>query len=402
MARKKHLLFVQVGTEPLGGKEAVFAWALQSACSTYEVTVFTWGASVNTAGFNRQYGSSLHRGDFHLKRPGVMMRALCRLIAALDPDPASIQPAVLLMRSAKRISPGYDLAIGCEMETDFGVPGLQYIHYPWLEAFAPALAAFEDLRGWRKVKAFLSGQIRPWMWLGDFSLRRMRASRTLANSDWTRGRVQAAYALESATLHPPAPGVFSSVPWAEKENGFLCIGRIHPNKRIDWLIETLEPLRSEVPGLRLHIVGTIGDRAEDLRYFKLLQRKLASRADWIAIYPDLSREELDDLAVRQRYGVHAMIDEHFGIAIAEMMRAGCIPFVHDSGGAPEVVGRDPRLLYQSAEELRSRILRVVRTPEEQQALSTGLKSAAERFSPERFMGCFLKHVESSLNAQARE
>ena len=402
MAAKKQILFVQAGTEPLGGKEAVFAWALQSVCSTYEVTVFTWNASVNTAGCNRQYGSSLAQGDFRLKRPGVMLRALCRLIVALDPDPASIQPAVLLMRLAKRISGGYDLAIACEMETDFGVPGLQYIHYPWLGAFAPALEAFENLRGWRKVKGFLNGQLRPWMWLGGFSLRRMRANRTLTNSDWTGRGVQAAYGLESATLHPPAPGVFSSVPWAERENGFLCIGRIHPSKRIDWVIEALEPLRAEIPGLRLHIVGKTGDQAEDLRYFRFLQQKVESRAGWITIYPDLSRRELEDLAARQRYGVHAMIDEHFGIAIAEMMRAGCIPFVHDSGGAPEIVSHDPRLLYKSAEELRSRILRVVRAPEEQHALSAALRGSAERFSPKRFMEDFLKIVESALNAKARE
>ena len=58
----------------------------------------------------------------------------------------------------------------------------------------------------------------------------------------------------------------------------------------------------------------------------------ALQEPWVAILLGLSREELLQLASRQRYGLHAMQDEHFGIAVGDMLRAGCLPFVHNSGG----------------------------------------------------------------------
>ncbi len=390
---RKKLLFVQAATEPLGGKEAVFAWALQAACARHEVTVFTWSAAVNVAGFNRQYGTSLKAQDFGVRRPGVLWRLLCRLLAAFDPDPATIQPAMLLMRLAKRQPQTFDLAIACEMEADLGLPGVQYIHYPWLEQFAPALEAYDELRGWGKVKALFSGQIRPWMWIGDFSLRRMRANRTATNSVWTGRRIRAAYGIESTPVYPPAAGVVRQVPWEERENGFLCIGRIHRDKRLEWLLEALEPLRAEVEDLHLHIVGKV----ESPKYFGQIQELVEDHASWVTLHPNLSRGELQDLAVQQRYGVHAMVDEHFGIAIAEMLGAGCIPFVHDSGGAVEIVQQDPRVVYRCAEELRARILRIVRNPLEQSALREDLGRSAERFSPEKFMSDFLRVVDSACH-----
>ena len=397
MSGKPRILFMQAKTEPIGGKEAVFAWALQSLCSACDVTVFTWSSSVDTAGFNRQYGTSLRQTDIQLLRPAWPLRAYARLLAALDPDPASILPAVLLMRLTRRVREPFRLTIATEMETDFGPPGLQYIHYPWLGEFSQALEATENLPAWRKFIALCRGSLRPWMWLGDFSLRRMRANQTLVNSDWTGSHFQAAYRTNTTTLYPPATGVFPAVPWHERENGFLCIGRIHPDKRLDWIIHALQPLRAEIPDLHLHIVGKVGDMAGEQQYFRQL-RQHATDAGWITLYPDLSRQDLEALAVRQRYGIHAMIDEHFGIAIAEMLRAGCIPFVHDSGGAVEIVGNEPRLLYQSAEDLQSRILHVAQNPAERHDLASALSRSAERFSSGRFMENLLQIVESTLNA----
>ncbi len=122
MSGKPRILFMQAKTEPIGGKEAVFAWALQSLCSACDVTVFTWSSSVDTAGFNRQYGTSLRQTDIQLLRPAWPLRAYARLLAALDPDPASILPAVLLMRLTRRVREPFRLTIATEMETDFGPP----------------------------------------------------------------------------------------------------------------------------------------------------------------------------------------------------------------------------------------------------------------------------------------
>ena len=66
-------------------------------------------------------------------------------------------------------------------------------------------------------------------------------------------------------------------------------------------------------------------------------RLAAAHGDWIEFREDLSRVELNRLMGRSRYGIQAMENEHFGMATAEMTRAGCLVFAHDSGGSPEVL-----------------------------------------------------------------
>ena len=45
-----------------------------------------------------------------------------------------------------------------------------------------------------------------------------------------------------------------------------------------------------------------------------------------------------------------MENEHFGMATAEMTRAGMLVFAHDSGGSPEVLNDERALLWSSEGE----------------------------------------------------
>jgi glycosyltransferase involved in cell wall biosynthesis len=80
-----------------------------------------------------------------------------------------------------------------------------------------------------------------------------------------------------------------------------------------------------------------------------------------------------------------MVDEHFGIAVAEMVKAGCIAFVPNDGGPVEIVGGDKRLVYQTKEEAITKIIRILSNPDEQASLRNYLNSRKELFSTERFM-----------------
>ena len=85
-----------------------------------------------------------------------------------------------------------------------------------------------------------------------------------------------------------------------------------------------------------------------------------------------------------RYGIHGMREEHFGMAPAEMVRAGCIVWVPDGGGQVEIVG-DARLTYGSIEEGVAKITRTLGDAEEQTRLRQHLAARAPLFSAERFM-----------------
>jgi len=65
---------------------------------------------------------------------------------------------------------------------------------------------------------------------------------------------------------------------------------------------------------------------------------LAAERPWVGLLHDLDRTEMAREVASHRFGIHTMENEHFGIAPAEFQRAGCIPFVHRSGGPVEIVG----------------------------------------------------------------
>src|SRR5258705_14024388 len=75
----------------------------------------------------------------------------------------------------------------------------------------------------------------------------------------------------------------------------------------------------------------------------------------MSLHEDVRRAELAALVARHRYGIHGMSEEHFGMAVAEMVRAGCVVFVPRGGGQGEIVEGDERLLYSGREEAAAKI-----------------------------------------------
>jgi glycosyltransferase involved in cell wall biosynthesis len=206
----------------------------------------------------------------------------------------------------------------------------------------------------------------------------MHRNITLVNSDWTGRLAHRRYGFVSRTVYPPVTGEFPAVPWEFREPGFVCIGRIAPEKNLDRVIDVVEGVRRHMPGVTLHIVGT----PDDGPYFRRIAAR--ARAAGFAVHQNLSRAALTELLTHQRYGIHGMLEEHFGMAPAEMVRAGCIVWVPNGGGQVEIVA-DARLTYDSVEDAIAKIVRTLRDPAQEAALRAHLTARAPFFSPEHFM-----------------
>jgi len=94
-----------------------------------------------------------------------------------------------------------------------------------------------------------------------------------------------------------------------------------------------------------------------------------------------------------RYGVHGMREEHFGMAPAEMARAGAIVWVPSGGGQMEIVGREPALMYASDDDAVQKISATLNSASEQQRLREHLAIVTEQFSTARF----IQQVRSIVN-----
>ena len=88
---------------------------------------------------------------------------------------------------------------------------------------------------------------------------------------------------------------------------------------------------------------------------------------------------------KHKYGLSGCRNEAFGIATAEMVKAGCLVWVPDGGGQKEIVAH-PGLVYSGRDHAASLILAALGDPEVEAGLRRHLEGQAEIFSSGRFAG----------------
>ncbi|HEV3110210.1 MAG TPA: glycosyltransferase family 4 protein [Candidatus Binataceae bacterium] len=375
----KRVLMVQPSINPPGGGNGVAVWMIEALKSDHRVTLLTWEPPRLDA-INRFYGTSLRPSDFEL----TLIPRLVRAIARRTPTPMALVKDNYLLLRCRRMAARFDVVISANNEMDVGRHGIQYIHYPKL-----SLRPEVDLRWFHRIPFVVDA----YRWFGfrltGFSMERMRRNIFIVNSDFIGALVRALYGVETVTLYPPITGTLPAVPWEHREDGFVCIGRISPEKRIEQIIDILSKVRGNGLAPHLHIVGTPGDDA----YVAFIRDCVDANRSWVTMHENLPREELAQLVASHRYGIHAMNEEHFGMAVAEMVRAGCIVFAPNNGGPAQILGEDDRLLYSSVQDAAEKIGFTMLRRERQKELRDFLGQRGALFSAQRFVHEFRDLVE---------
>jgi glycosyltransferase involved in cell wall biosynthesis len=374
---RRTVLLVQPSMQPPGGGNGVAAWALQALVPEFDVTVLSWWP-VDVAPINRFFGTSLRAQDFAT----MVVPAAWRVVPDRLPVPAALMRSSLVMRYTRRVVDRFDVVLGLHNETDYGRRGIQYVHYPtylrprpvvdlrWYHAFSPAL------------QAYYAAADR----LAGFSLERMKSNLTLCNSNWTGQRIERLLGVRARTLYPPVLDAGDLPPWSTRSCAFVAMGRISPEKEYERVIRIIARVRESAPTVTLTIVGTYDARS--VAYYRslvALARSLDPTGQWFSIRRDLSREDVRTLLTTTRYGIHGMREEHFGMAPAEMVRAGMVVWVPDGGGQVEIVGKASGLRYADEEDAVNKILDVMQQPNEERHLREYLRVHSQRFSHVHFM-----------------
>lgn len=367
-----HPMFTTRGVFTGGGGEAVCAHVLEALHDRYEVTLLTFDP-VDFGEMNRRFGTSLAGERIRVQRlayPPGFARIL---------EPHTVLNEVtksLAARQARKFKRDYDLLFSTFNEMDLGGSGLQYIHFPDMAPWLPPELETNPLaRRWplrrirRRLVALMTGS----------SVGRMKANRTLVNSQWTRRLVQAVHGIDAEVLHPPLRLDFPTIPWEQKEPGFVCAGRLLPNKRVHVLIEIVGRLRAQGFRTHLHIVGPLGDA----EYGQEILRLCEQHKEWCTYEGAPERARFVELLARYRFGIHGMEHEHFGIAVAEMVAAGAVVFVPGGGGQTEIVPFQ-ELQYSSVDEAVEKIAIVLRDEERARGFHQRLQQHIRTFSPEHF------------------
>ena len=370
-ARRARLLFVQPSFQPPGGGNGVAAWMLQTLVADYDITVLTWEPLV-VDDVNRFYGTSLDRRDL---RVATIAPTIRHLFAAMPTSMALLRAAVLTAH-AREWARAFDATVSANNEGEYGRPHVQYVHYPMYLRPRPR----SDLRWYHRSTRLLNAYYALADRLLDASFDRLAECHTFVNSDWTGRRYLALYGRgHLETLHPPIRTSFPAVPWEARENGFVCIGRIDPQKRIETMIEIVGGVRRRLPDAHLHVVGTRAQRS----YFRRVM-DFARRFPWVHVHERVPHDEVVRLIAQHRFGLHAMVDEHFGMAPAEMICGGCLVWVHDSGGQVEIVERDPRFVFRGPTDAVEKICALLDDADALRDARATLARAVDRLALERF------------------
>ena len=367
------VLLIQPSLQPPGGGNAVAAWILQAMAGVHDITVYSW-RPVELESVNAYYGTSIRAEQ----ATWVSVPPSVRVPLEALPIPVVLLKSSILFRRAKRLIDDFDVVVCGHNETDFGSRTLQYIHYPARLRPRPPT----DLHWYHVWSAGLAAYYAICDWIGKFDQERVVEATTLTNSTWIAERMVELYGKDARprVVPPPVEMEPSSVSWAERREGFVCIGRIAPEKELERVIEILGRVQESRAGVELHLIGSRGPT----RYLRTVERLAREAGDWVHLHLDVSRTELVQLIHENRYAIHGMSEEHFGIAPAEALLGGCVVFVPDGGGQVDIVGPDPRLRFASNEAAAAKILGVLGNEEEQQELRAYLASRATLFTRARF------------------
>ncbi|MBW2072286.1 MAG: glycosyltransferase family 4 protein [Deltaproteobacteria bacterium] len=388
MVRRK--LKVALGHPGLGygGSEARVMWGIEALKDSYEVSLITTG-EVDLARLNQYYGTNVQPHEITVLR--VPLPSFILKMAGGD----ALRGA-LYGRFCRKVANQFDVLISTYNFCDFGVPAIHCLaDFSWNEEIRTRSDPIPmGLRGvFHRHSIIRKGYLALVKTLASPSGRNLLSGEDLllANSTWSAGIMKKKYGVDIEVLYPPVFDGFPEVPPDRKTWGFVCIGRISSEKRIEQILEILERVRRRGQNIHLHVIGKI----DGTPYARKILRLSQEYGDWVFFEGTKFGENKAKILAWHRFGIHARKNEPFGISVAEMLKAGCITFVPKEGGQAEITNH-PLLLYDSVEDAVKKIEAVLRQPDLQTELRDHLVRQSERFSTNRFIDEFRKAVEQFI------
>ena len=260
---------------------------------------------------------------------------------------------------------------------------LSYVHSPMRYAW--------DLQHQYLREAGLDKGIRSWIARALLHRMRMWDSRTafgvdgwMANSHFVARRIQKLYGQKAIVIPPPVK-VPSSPPAAEKRDHFLTVSRLVEYKNTRSIIQAF----AAFPNERLIVVGDGPERRK-------LEQVAGSNVEFRGYLPD---DEIRRLMRRARAFVFAA-EEDFGITPVESQSEGTPVIALGRGGVRETIittGAAPTGLFfncATSAEIVDAVNRYLHLHETY--IASECWRNALRFSEERFISAFTRHVQLEM------
>ncbi|KAG1347869.1 hypothetical protein COCNU_06G016980 [Cocos nucifera] len=222
----------------------------------------------------------------------------------------------------------------------------------------------------------------------------------MVNSSWTRSHIEKLWKIPERTRRVYPPCDTSSLEMLPldrpgKSPIIISVSQFRPEKahavQLEAFSLAVQRLDNNLPRPKLQFVGSCRNKEDQARLKKLKDRsRELNMDDYVEFHQDVMYRELVRLLGGAVAGLHAMIDEHFGISVVEYMAAGAIPIAHNSAGPKmdivrEEDGHQTGFLASDKEEYADAILKILKMPEtERLAIAAAARKRAQRFSEQKF------------------
>jgi len=378
----------------LGGSEARVMWGIEALKKDYDISLITAG-DVDLDILNKFYGTSVNDNEITCRQAPIP--SLLKRVSG-----AAALRGALYQRFCRRIAGDFDVLISAYNLCDFGLPAIHCLaDFSWDDEIRTRLHPLSPGKG----KVIYRDNFLRKCYLRFSKLFAAPSGRNLfsgkdiilANSNWVANLIRKKYGVKVDTLYPPVADEFPLVPIEEREVGFVCIGRIFPEKRIERIIDILKGIRNRGHDIHLHVIGKINNSA----YGKKIRQLCYRHREWITAEGSCFGKKKQSLLTGHKFGIHACQGEAFGIGVAEMVKAGCIVFTPSEGGQAEIINHRS-LLYDNVEDAIDKIDAVLRQPKLHYDLRDHLEKQGAKFSTSNFMHGLRTAVNNFLCEKERQ
>jgi glycosyltransferase involved in cell wall biosynthesis len=286
-------------------------------------------------------------------------------------------------KQLKKLAAGADVRISASNIMDFGRPAHHFINVidigdddfmDFVHHRTPSTGAKIRRLLQNRILKPLSGLRTKWATISDLR------EHIYPNSEFVNGLLHGYYPPFNGTVfYPPTTFEFNDPSVPRDPLLAIYVGRIFPPKRITDLVAIVEKARSlSGKDIRFRIAGAL----QPMPYTELL-RSLAAERPWMELVGPVYGSDKEKFMLSATYALHAERDEAFGIAIAEYLKAGCIPIVPDTGGPKEIVD-DRALEFHTVESAAGILSRLVGDDAFREARRSHCTARAAKFSLEAY------------------
>ena len=295
----------------------------------------------------------------------------------------------MFQRFCRSVAKDFDILMSAYGPLDFGQPAIHFIaDFSWsdrirerLHPYPPGIIYRDGVL--RRVYLALANM------LCRSSGRDLFAGEDeiVAVSPWVSRVMEEEFDIRCRVLESPVPDLAGLDVDPVRRRKFVCLGRIAPEKRIERVIEIVRRVRALGHDVMLHIIGECVNPS----YGESIDALCKENSKWVVREGQLCGTDKAQMLKSSYFGIHACEGDAFPGAVIDMMKAGCMPWVHNSGGQPEIVD-NAMLVYSDVEEAVSKIDTVLCDDDLCARLQVHVEERGKCFSVVNFKERFLRLV----------